>query len=647
MASLVMFPSSSLPPFYSLNSSTSPTSTAQMPSSPSSPWSPSTSPLAQIHSTHSPSTSTSTASSSLSPSAVVAVSLSAKSLVPSSSPRPLLASAYPTTATVAYSLVSHSQASPVSPPQCSTTATVVTSSPSHPSSTRLLHSPAHLLLPSNAPTGGSAPPQHSQPQQTFLVNQMGQTFILSPVAPFSHHSHPSTLQSSLVQASTQAPLQQLLPHSHLSHSSSAPSASQQVWLSGGDVMAWNGAPVQLMSGQFLQVNGPPSQSQSHPFQASPLMFVGHPNGGGGGGGYSTMGGSSLAVCTSAGPSLVQGVPAAPTSSLSPLSPSPALLQSPVTVALPAFSAFHTPSRRSDSSSSPALVVAATPPVPQPPQTNLPNSTKSHPQVARRRPSSSSASSSSSSSSSSSTCSSPRLSMDEVDAVSALSASTFVPTTSMSRRRFVDEDSQAAPQRIDGMSSSRLLTHISKKPSYVLPFTVHRSQLPGHFENSPASSSPSSIASSSPSSDSSGTVTVNIRVMGGPSVSDLFFVAADLSQLIHSRKSNIAKAVSVFSDSERARCSVICPRSNQTQSTHILTVLTMDGVRRLLQSSRAAIALPFLAWINQQVQDIVSQTGKAGKRRGDRDLPQEGVEESEAPSHRGQEQEGKAKKARKE
>ena len=106
---------------------------------------------------------------------------------------------------------------------------------------------------------------------------------------------------------------------------------------------------------------------------------------------------------------------------------------------------------------------------------------------------------------------------------------------------------------------------------------------------------SSIATSSASSDSSATVTVNLRVMGGPDLADLYFVAADLSQLIHSRKSNIAKAVSVFSDSERARCSVICPRSNQTQSTHILTVLTMDGVRRrLLQSSRAAIALPFLA-----------------------------------------------------
>ena len=102
------------------------------------------------------------------------------------------------------------------------------------------------------------------------------------------------------------------------------------------------------------------------------------------------------------------------------------------------------------------------------------------------------------------------------------------------------------------------------------------------------------------------VTVNIRVMGGPALSDLYFVAADISQLIHSRKSNIAKAVSVFTDEERARCSVVCPRSNNTQSTHILTVLTMAGVRRLLHSSRSTIALPLLAWLQDKVDHIVVQ-----------------------------------------
>jgi len=108
------------------------------------------------------------------------------------------------------------------------------------------------------------------------------------------------------------------------------------------------------------------------------------------------------------------------------------------------------------------------------------------------------------------------------------------------------------------------------------------------------------------------------------VSDLYFVAADISQLIHSRKSNIAKAVSVFSDAERARCSVVCPRSNQTQSTHILTVLTMAGVRRLLSSSRAAIALPFLAWLTEQVEKALGEHGEGGRGGGGRNGKRRGA-----------------------
>jgi hypothetical protein len=455
--------------------------------------------------------------------------------------------------------------------------------------------------------------------QTLLVNQMGQTFVLAPV---------SSLQSGAAAQQSPSPF-------YAAHQPQG----QQLWLtSNGDVMSVNvqgSAPMQLVGtsgmGQVIQFTAPPSQ----PHGGHQGYFITQS---GGGPVFPASSASSVAH-TAATTSLVQfSVPAAPLSSLTS-----STAQHP-TLALPAFSAFHAPSKRSHSS---AVVLAgqSTPVKPlgaaqvQPrvgQQLSLPHG------VRRRQSSSSSSSASSSSSFSSSSplfsaSSTSRLSSDEVDALDALSSTKLLH--SPSRRQRDEGDGQT--QRIDGMSSSRLLTHISKKPSYVLPFTVHRSQLPGHFESSPASSAPPSlVCPPSPSLDPSQTVTVNIRVMGGPDESDLYFVAADLSQLIHSRKSNIAKAVSVFTDSERARCSVICPRSNQTQSTHILTVLTMDGVRRLLQSSRAAIALPFLAWINAQVHDII-QAGRTDNRRGDN------REQRSASSERGQEDEVKVKKARKE
>ena len=164
-----------------------------------------------------------------------------------------------------------------------------------------------------------------------------------------------------------------------------------------------------------------------------------------------------------------------------------------------------------------------------------------------------------------------------------SATVLVSSPSFARNASDSSGEQSTSPRIDGLSSSRLLTHINKKPSHVLPFIIHRSQLPPNFDhlvNSASSTAQPATPTAQPAAvpSSSDMVTVNIRVMGGPALSELYFVAADISQLIHSRKSNIAKAVSVFTDDERARCSVVCPRSNNTQSTHILTVLTMAGVK---------------------------------------------------------------------
>ena len=617
MASLVMFPSSSLPPFYGsasfATSVASSASTAAFPSSPSSTWSPSTSPLAQLHSLP----SASRAATSAAALAAAPAPLPAKSL-PLASPRPLVAASHGPFPATAAATVAYSMASAPS----TLASTVLAQSAVAASTVTLSHLP---LLPSTAS-------QAAQQPQTFLINAMGQTFLLAPVGGVQQAA--STVQPLMAQSYAQ--LQSTAPQ-------------QPMWMtSGGELMAVNvnGAPVQLLhnaGGQLLHLSGAPPQ----PHGSSQPFFLTQTTAGAG---------FAAAAAQAAGQATPMVTFAVPSSPLSPL-PFPGQPQAPD--ALPALSAFHTPSKRADST---GAVVAATP-MPgkalvsrQPPSTAVGSSASQllPPHLPRRRQSSSSSSSASSSASSASSFSQPssasppaRLSSDEVEALDALSSSSLRSPSSRRRLEDSDGDSQT-PQRIDGMSSSRLLTHISKKPSHVLPFTVHRSQLPGHFDHVPSSSAPPSLSfPSSPVADPSHTVTVNIRVMGGPSVSELYFVAADLSQLIHSRKSNIAKAVSVFSDSERARCSVICPRSNQTQSTHILTVLTMDGVTRLLQSSRAAIALPFLAWINAQVQDIQQQAGKAGAKRGDREGKGGGEESRVNPSDRAQGEEGKAKKARKE
>jgi prophage antirepressor-like protein len=163
------------------------------------------------------------------------------------------------------------------------------------------------------------------------------------------------------------------------------------------------------------------------------------------------------------------------------------------------------------------------------------------------------------------------------------------------------------QHVDGLSSSRLITHISKKPTKVLEYRVLRSAIPG---------TQLGLEHTGPDDE----ICVRIRVMGGdipfyPSYSsnpnmpcreNLLFVAADISQLIHCRKSNIAKAVSLFTEQEKARMPIECPRSNGTLSTHILTVLTWAGVSHLLTSSRAPIAQPFFKWLTTQVDELLAE-----------------------------------------
>jgi hypothetical protein len=91
----------------------------------------------------------------------------------------------------------------------------------------------------------------------------------------------------------------------------------------------------------------------------------------------------------------------------------------------------------------------------------------------------------------------------------------------------------------------------------------------------------------------------LRVMGSvDSLKEIFVVATDLCQLINIRKSNTAKTVCQFTESEKVSMPIVCLSSNGNTSIRLFTCLTMTGIRRLLQSSRSALAMPLWNWISR-------------------------------------------------
>jgi len=75
-------------------------------------------------------------------------------------------------------------------------------------------------------------------------------------------------------------------------------------------------------------------------------------------------------------------------------------------------------------------------------------------------------------------------------------------------------------------------------------------------------------------------------------------------------------VSQFNENEKARMPVLCPRSNGTLSTHSLTVLTIDGIKRLLTASRSPLAPHLLKWLLGQVEVIVEQGERGDEKVGE-------------------------------
>jgi len=109
----------------------------------------------------------------------------------------------------------------------------------------------------------------------------------------------------------------------------------------------------------------------------------------------------------------------------------------------------------------------------------------------------------------------------------------------------------------------------------------------------------------------------VRIMGSPDLDMVYFVAKDVCLLIHIRKGNVAKSISQFNETEKARMPVLCERSNGVVSTHVLTVLTVHGVIRLLKTSQSKHAPAVLKWIIGHIEVL---TGKKLSQLGPPRVP---------------------------
>ena len=100
------------------------------------------------------------------------------------------------------------------------------------------------------------------------------------------------------------------------------------------------------------------------------------------------------------------------------------------------------------------------------------------------------------------------------------------------------------------------------------------------------------------------VRVGVRFLSnGLGERELYVVAKDICLLLHTRKGKVAKSIGQYSADEKCRMLVICPRSNGAGSTHELTVLSVLGVKRLLDHSRSSVVDSIRQWLFQQLIDM--------------------------------------------
>ena len=101
------------------------------------------------------------------------------------------------------------------------------------------------------------------------------------------------------------------------------------------------------------------------------------------------------------------------------------------------------------------------------------------------------------------------------------------------------------------------------------------------------------------------VAVPVRILGSTDdLSRLYFVAKDVCLLAFIRKGNVAKSISQFAEHEKARIPIMCPRANGTSSLHLLTALSIEGVKRLMTSSRLNVAEDVLAFLMAHVDALI-------------------------------------------
>ena len=136
----------------------------------------------------------------------------------------------------------------------------------------------------------------------------------------------------------------------------------------------------------------------------------------------------------------------------------------------------------------------------------------------------------------------------------------------------------------------LIHHINKTPIRVVDVHIEREYTLSKRD-----------AAALSKDDRASLVKVGVRFLANASPSsEVYVVAKDICLLIHTRKGNVAKSIGQFGPGEKARMAVICPRSDGTVSTHVLTVLSVSGVRRLLAGSRSRVVGKVRGWMFHQL-----------------------------------------------